>query len=76
MQQEVRELQARWERLLGQLADTRSLVEAAVAQLQDARDNCEHVRRWLGDAERRMADAEPRGDLAEKRALLQKAKVR
>ncbi len=67
--------QARWERLLAQLGVTRAQVEAAVAQWQDARDNCEQVLRWLRDAERRMVDADPRGELAEKRALLQKAKV-
>jgi hypothetical protein len=75
VQQEVRELQARWDRLVAQLADTRSLVESAVAQWQDARDNCEQVMRWLADAERRMADSEPRADVAEKRALLHKVKV-
>ncbi len=75
MQGQVRELQARWERLLAQLADTRALIEGGVAQWQEARDNCEQVMRWLKDTERRLANAEPRSDLAEKRALLQKVKV-
>lgn len=75
VQGQVRELQARWERLLAQLADTRAIVEGGVAQWQEARDSCEQVMRWLKDMERRLADAEPRSDLAEKRALLQKVKV-
>ena len=75
IQQQLRELQARWERFLAQLNDTRAVVEASVGQWQEAKESCEQVLRWLKDTERRMADAELRSDLTEKRVLLQKIKV-
>ena len=50
-------------------------LESCLVRWSSFDDSQEQIQRWLKETERRLKEAQPKSDLSEKRALLQKMKV-
>lgn len=73
---ELQALQRDWDAFLTKIAETRAALEACLLQWSDFADTSDTMNRWLKDTERRLKDVEPKADLGEKKAQLQRIKVR
>jgi hypothetical protein len=73
---ELQLLQTDWEAFLASITETRASLEACLLQWSDFADTTETLNRWLKDTDRRLKDSEPKADLGEKKAQLQRIKVR
>ena len=76
IQMELSCLQKAWDRFLASLSNSRMSLQSALLQWNDFDDNHDHIQKWLRDTERRLSNSESKADLGEKRAQLQKMKVR
>ena len=73
---ELSALQSSWDSLVAAISDTRMTLESRLLQWSQFDDSADTIERWLKDMERRLTDSEPKADLGEKKAQLQKVKVR
>ena len=75
IQRELAALQAEWDAFVAAISDTRMALESRLLQWSQFDDSFDMIDRWLKDMERRITDADPKADLSEKKAQLQKLKV-
>lgn len=75
IQRQLQVLQEGWDSLMSGTSDVRVALESQLLQWSQFDDNFQQIQRWLKDMERKTGDAEPKADLGEKRAQLQKTKV-
>lgn len=59
-----------------QVTDTKVLLESCLLQWSDYNVSHDQVLKWLKDMEKRLRETTPKGDLGEKKAELQRIKVR
>ena len=75
IQRRLQRLQTDWDALQTTTSETRAALEACALRWSSYDESQEQVRRWLQEMERRIRDTQPRADLGEKRAQLQRMKV-
>ena len=76
IRQQLTALQVDWDGFVSCISDTRSTLESCLLRWTDYSDTSEQILKWIHDSERRLADTGvAKGDLGEKKALLQKVKV-
>jgi nesprin-1 len=73
--QELQALQRDWDNFVSGISNTRITLESCLLQWSDFDNSSEQIQRWLKDMERRLKDNEPKTDLGEKKAKLQRIKV-
>ena len=76
LQQELEALDRDWDALLSRLSDVRVTLETCLMQWSDYDERSEQVQKWLKDMERKVKDFDLKANMPEKKAQLQKAKVR
>ena len=57
------------------MTDTKVMLESCLLQWSDYSASNEQVIKWLKDMEKRLRDTQPKADLSEKKAELQRVKV-
>ena len=75
IQHQLQDLQRDWDAFVSSVSDTRATLESCLVRWSSFDDSQEQIQRWLQDTERRLKEAQPKSDLTEKKALLQKMKV-
>ena len=75
IRQELQALQREWDVFVSSISDTRIALETCLLQWSDYDGSYEQIHKWLKDMEKKLTDIEPRSDLGEKKAQLQKVKV-
>ncbi|RUS81756.1 hypothetical protein EGW08_010510, partial [Elysia chlorotica] len=74
IREELQKLQADWDLMLSQVTDTKVMLESCLLQWSDYSASHDQVLRWLKDMEKRLRDTQPKADLSEKKAELQRVK--
>ena len=75
IQHQLHDLQHDWDTFVSSVSDARAALESCLVRWSSFDDSQEQIQRWLKETERRLKEAQPKSDLSEKRALLQKMKV-
>ena len=75
IQHQLQDLQRDWDAFVSSVSDTRATLESCLVRWSSFDDSQEQIQRWLQETERRLKEAQPKSDLTEKKALLQKMKV-
>lgn len=75
IRKELQQLQQEWESMLGEITDTKVMLESCLLQWTDYSDSYDKIHKWLRDMEKRLRETEAKADLGEKKAELQRLKV-
>lgn len=77
IRKDLASLQSDWDTFLSNISASRSTLESCLLRWTDYSDTNDQILKWIKDTERRLKDSrEPKSDLSEKKAQLQKVKVR
>lgn len=72
---ELRSLQLEWDALMTSLSNRRASLESVMLRWSDLDKDVDMVQRWMLDVRRHLLNTEPKSDLSEKMAHLQRTKV-
>ena len=75
IRQELQQLQQEWETMIGEVTDTKVMLESCLLQWTDFNDSYEQIQKRLKEMEKRLRGADTKADLGEKKAELQRVKV-
>ena len=75
IRQELQQLQQEWDTLIGEVTDTKVMLESCLLQWTDFNDSYEQIQKRLREMEKRLRGTDPKVDLSEKKAELQRIKV-
>ena len=75
IQAQLTGLQNDWDKFLASLSEAKASLDSCLLKWADLDQSLDRIQSWLRDMESQLKDTEPRVDLAEKKALLQKTKV-
>ena len=77
LQQKLDHCQQDWDQLVSNMAESKVLLESNLLQWSDFTDSFNQVHKWIADMEKRLKeDKQPKVDLVEMKAYLQKMKVK
>ncbi|CAG5128719.1 unnamed protein product, partial [Candidula unifasciata] len=72
---ELDQLQAEWDLMISQAIDSKVMLESSLLQWSDYDASYEQILGWLKVVEKQIRDTQPKFDLSEKKAELQRVKI-
>lgn len=72
---DLRSLQLEWDTLMTSISNRRASLESVMLRWSDLDKDVAQVQRWMLDVKRHLLNTEPKSDLSEKTAHLQRTKV-
>ncbi|KAJ8309206.1 hypothetical protein KUTeg_014080 [Tegillarca granosa] len=72
IRKELQQLQQEWDNMIGEVTDTKVMLESCLLQWTDFNASYDQIQKRLRDMERRIRESEPKADLSEKKADLQR----
>lgn len=72
---DLRSLQLEWDTLMTSISSRRASLESVMLRWSDLDKDIAQVQRWMLDVKRHLLNTEPKSDLSEKTAHLQRTKV-